>query len=523
MSAVLDDIVEQRGDEPAVIDERGSTTWRQLDERVTRLVHALRGRGLVRGDAVLAMLGNQVEFIEVTLACAHGGWLMVPVNWHWVPREVAYVLADAEARAVVVDSRWGPIVTEALAEADPDMLTVRLLTGPDASLDGFESYEEVVSASRADAIDDAQRGGPMFYTSGTTGWPKGVRSTLSTIGGPPEMLTLIAHTMAPLIGVAPGRRDVLLVCGPLYHSAQWVFGIGALCCGATVVLQHRFDAQELLELIDRHQVTNLHLVPTQMVRMLDLPEPVREAFEGSSLHRIVHGAAPCPPSVKHRMIDWVGPIVSEYYGGTEGGFLAMIDAEEWATRPGSVGRPVEIIEIVILGDDGEPLEPNQPGEIWFRNLIGSEFEYHKAPDKTAAAHRTGGLGTLGDIGFLDDEGYLFLSDRKIDMVVSGGVNIYPAEIEGVLVAHPAVADAAVFGVPNDEMGESVHAAIALRAGHTWSETLEQGITAHCREGLAGYKVPRSFEIHPALPRSEAGKLAKRDLRDPWWVGRERSI
>ena len=337
MSAVLDDIVEQRGDEPAVIDERGSTTWRQLDERVTRLVHTLRGRGLVRGDAVLAMLGNQVEFIEVTLACAHGGWLMVPVNWHWVPREVAYVLADAEARAVVVDSRWGPIVTEALAEADPDMLTVRLLTGPDASLDGFESYEEVVSASRADAIDDTQRGGPMFYTSGTTGWPNGVRSTLSTIGGPPEMLTLIAHTMAPLIGVAPGRRDVLLVCGPLYHSAQWVFGIGALL-RATVVLQHRFDAQELFELIDRHQVTNLHLVPTQMVRMLDLPEPV-EAFEGSSLHRIVHGAAPCPPSVKHRMIDWVGPIVSEYYGGTEGGFLAMIDAEIGDTDLAAWGDP----------------------------------------------------------------------------------------------------------------------------------------------------------------------------------------
>ena len=309
------------------------------------------------------------------------------------------------------------------------------------------------------------------------------------------MLTLIAHSMAPLIGVTPGRRDVLLVCGPLYHSAQWVFGLGALCCGATLVLQHRFDAEALLELIDRHGVTNLHLVPTQMVRLLDLPEPVRAAFDGSSLQRIVHGAAPCPPSVKRRMIDWVGPIVSEYYGGTEGGFLAMIDAEEWATRPGSVGRPVEIIEILVLDEDGEPLGPNQPGEIWFRNLMGSEFEYHKAPDKTAAAHRAGGLGTLGDIGFFDDDGYLYLSDRKIDMIVSGGVNIYPAEIEGVLVEHPAIADAAVFGIPNDEMGESVHAAHRTAS----------------RPRVVG---PAPSGGHGLLPRATGGIQGAPELRDP---------
>jgi long-chain acyl-CoA synthetase len=260
-----------------------------------------------------------------------------------------------------------------------------------------------------------------------------------------------------------------------------------------------------------------------MMRMLDLPEPVRLAFDGSSLQRVVHGAAPCPPSVKQRMIDWVGPIVSEYYGGTEGGFLAMIDASEWATRPGSVGRPVEIIEILILDGSGEPLGPNEPGEIWFRNLMGSEFEYHKAPEKTAAAHRSGGLGTLGDIGFLDDEGYLYLSDRKIDMIVSGGVNIYPAEIEGVLVEHPAVADAAVFGVPDDEMGESVHAALALGPGQAWSDTLRDEVTGFSRARLAGYKVPRSFEVHVALPRSAAGKLTKRELRDPWWADRGRSI
>lgn len=523
MTAILADIVAERSQEPAVIDARGTTTWSELDERVTRLVHALADRGLQTGDAVVAMLGNQVEFLEVTLACAHGGWLLVPLNWHWVPREVAYVLADADARAVVVDERWASVMSEAVDETDGPEPAAALLVGDADVPAGFERYEAALRSGSDQELTDPTRGGPMFYTSGTTGWPKGVRSSLSAIGGPPEVLTLIAHTMAPMIGVTPGGRQVQLVCGPLYHSAQWAFGVFALCCGATVVLQHRFDAAEVLQLIDTHGVTNMHLVPTQMVRMLDLPETVRDAFDGSSLQGIVHGAAPCPPSVKRRMIDWVGPIVSEYYGGTEGGFLALIDSPAWLDRPGSVGRPLPIVEIVILDDGGRPLGPNLPGEIWFRSLVGSDFEYHKAADKTASAHRAGGFGTLGDIGFFDDDGYLYLSDRKIDMVVSGGVNIYPAEIEGVLNEHPAISDAAVFGVPHDEMGESVHAALVLRDGSPWSEEFRQELDVFCRERLAGYKVPRSFEVHDALPRSEAGKLTKRQLRDPWWAERDRSI
>jgi long-chain acyl-CoA synthetase len=279
----------------------------------------------------------------------------------------------------------------------------------------------------------------------------------------------------------------------------------------------------VLELIDRHEVTNIHLVPTQMVRMLDLPAERRAAFDGSSLRFVMHGAAPCAPSVKRAMIDWVGPIVTEYYGGTEGGFLAVISAEEWLARPGSVGRPLEIIEVAIVGPEGSELPAGQPGEIWFRNLMGSDFEYHKAPDKTASAHRQGGFGTLGDVGYFDHDGYLYLSDRKIDMVVSGGVNIYPAEVEAVLAAHPAVADVAVFGVPHVEMGEAVHAALALRAGHGWSDELEADLDAYCRRELAGYKRPRSYEVHDELPRSEAGKLTKRQLREPWWSGTDRAI
>lgn len=521
MGVLLADQVAAHPDAPAVIDERGTTTWQALDERVSRLVHALRDRGLASGDRVVTLLGNQAESVEAALACAQAGWIQVPLNWHGVADEVAYVLADAEANAFIVDGRWVSVAEAALAQAPLPSLRCQIVVDGDA--DRFEPYEDVLAASRAGEIADTERGGPMFYTSGTTGHPKGVRSALAAVGGPPEVLTLIAHSMRQSLDLPPEGGGVQLVCGPIYHSAQWVFGHFALLCGATVVLQHRFDADELLTLIDRHGVTNVHLVPTQMVRMLDLPDDRRAAFSGASLRSIIHGAAPCPPGVKRRMIDWVGPVVSEYYGGTEGGFIAMISAEEWLERPGSVGRPLPIIEVAVLREDGEAVPPGEPGDIWFRNLMGSDFEYHKAPEKTAAAHRVAGFGTLGDIGYLDEEGYLFLSDRRIDMIVSGGVNIYPAEIEGVLAGHPAVADAAVFGVPHAEMGEAVHAALAIAPDAVWGPELEAEVVAHCRAHLAGFKCPRSFEVHGELPRSAAGKLTKRTLRDPWWADRDTAI
>ena len=521
---LLDALRELRGDAPAVVDARGAATWVELDDHVTRLVHALRDRGLEPGDCVVAMLGNQVELVELSLACGTGGWVLVPLNWHWVPREVAYVLADAEPAAVVVDGRFASVVAEAVAQVP---VGVRIGVGDDRPED-FESWDELLASGRSDPVEDGVKGGPMFYTSGTTGHPKGVRSALTAVGGPPEMLTLMAHAMGPALGTPPVGPDddefpVQLVCGPTYHSAQWVFTVFTLLCGATVVLQHRFDAAELLELVDEHGITNLHLVPTQMSRLLDLPDERREAFDGGSLRSVLHGAAPCPPSVKRAVIEWWGPVVTEYYGGTEGGFLAVISAEEWLERPGSVGRPLPVVEVRIVGDDGCELAPGETGEIWFRNLLGSDFEYHRAPDKTAAAHREGGFGTLGDVGHLDEDGYLHLSDRKIDMVVSGGVNIYPAEVEGVLAEHPAVADVAVFGIPDDDMGESVHAAVSLRSGRSWDESLRAELDEWCRANLAGFKRPRSYEVHDELPRVEAGKLAKRQLRDPWWVGRDRSI
>ena len=265
------------------------------------------------------------------------------------------------------------------------------------------------------------------------------------------------------------------------------------------------------------------IVPTQFLRLLIAAYRLRAAFDGSSLVTVMHGAAPCSPQVKRQMLEWWGPKVSEYYGGTEGGFISIISGEEWLRKPGSLGKPLGTVELLLIDDDGNRCVPNQPGQIYFKSLLGADFEYHNAPEKTEAAHLEPGVGTLGDIGYLDDDGYLFLSDRKIDMIISGGVNIYPAEIEGVLVGHPAVNDAAVFGIPNDEMGEEVKAAVELAEGFEPSDALAAEIVAHVREHLAGYKAPRSIDFETALPRYPTGKLYKRLLREPYWGGVGRAI
>lgn len=528
MSPLLDAALQDHPDAAAVIDAAGTTTWAQLERRVQGLIDGLRARGLVEGDSIVAMLGNQVELVELSLACMQAGWLLVPVNWHWVADEVRYVLADAAAAAVVVDARWAEVVREALATPDAPRVAVRVVVGDVAPVEDEIGVDDVLATHATAAPVEAARGGPMFYTSGTTGRPKGVRSGLSQLGGPPEIWTLMAHSLRPVLELpdgdgAGGPIAVQGICGPMYHSAQWVVSMFALLCGATLVLQHRFDAQELLRLIDRHGISHLHLVPTQMSRVLRVPQEDRDAFDGGSLHSVLHGAAPCPGSVKRGLIDWWGPIVTEYYGGTEGGFISRITAAEWLDRPGSVGRPLEVVEVVVVDEDRTPLPAGEPGDLYFRSLLGSRFEYHNAPDKTAAAHLESGFATLGDIGYLDDDGYLFLSDRRIDMIVSGGVNVYPAEIEAVLVGAGPVVDAAVFGVPDDDMGESVRAAVVLAPGARWDDAAERAVVAHCRAHLAGYKCPRSFEVRDELPRSEAGKLLKRPLRDPWWAGRDRTI
>jgi len=360
----------------------------------------------------------------------------------------------------------------------------------------------------------------MFYTSGTTGNPKGVRSSRNTAGSdiPPGIWSQVASGYSSLMTV-PGTT---VLCGPVYHSAQWAFSWLPLVSGSAVVMQHKYNSAQVLDLIDRHHATNIHLVPTQMKRLIDLPEDVKAGFDGSSLSIILHGAAPCPPAVKQQMIDWWGPKITEYYGSTEGSIVTMINSQEWMDKGGSVGTARPNIEIFIVDDDGEPCAPNESGTIYSRNSSGSGFHYHKAPEKTAAVHLQPGVATSGDVGYLDDDGYLWLSDRKIDMIISGGVNIYPAEIEGVIGGHADVADVTVIGVPNEEYGEEVKAIVVANPGVD-PDDLHDMLRTFCREQLAGYKVPRSIDFMDALPRTGTGKVQKRKLRTKYWDGHDRSM
>jgi long-chain acyl-CoA synthetase len=450
----------------------------------------------------------------VLLACSHGGWLGVPINWHFAADEVAYVLSDSGATALIVDNRFADLAERALIGDEGTDLRAHLVMGDGAS------YEQALAESSADEPADQMLGGVMFYTSGTTGRPKGVRNTSFQLGTPPEVMQLMAASMGSF-GIP--ERGRTLLCGPHYHSAQWAFSFLPLVAGSSLVMQDRFVAEETLRLIDDHEITNVHLVPTQFVRMLRVPEECRSAYRGDSLAFVLHGAAPCAPEVKRAMIEWWGPKITEYYGATEGGVVSVISSAEWLERPGSVGRPMPIVDVRIVTSDGEVAGPGEEGVIHVKSLIGQDFEYLNAPEKTAEAHSEPGYMTMGDIGYIDDEGFLFLSDRKIDMIISGGVNIYPAEIEGVLVAHPDVVDVAVIGVPDEEFGEAVKAIVQLDDSRPWSDDLQQELVDLCRSQLAGYKVPRSFDVIHDMPRSAAGKLVKRSLRQPYWEDAGRRI
>lgn len=499
--------VSTRPDAIAVDDLRRQCTWAELGDRATRIAHLLRsGFDVEAGERIALVLGNRVEFVELVMGSLLGGVFATAVNWHLTATEIAYVLDDSGAKVVFTDADH-EIVTRAAAGDRPVVLVGRHL---DQALDACST--ELLAT-------DAQAGGTMFYTSGTTGRPKGVRRAVQSSVAEQFRALAAAGTILGLDGAGPH-----LVTGPLYHAAPLGFAVMDLMNGAPLVLLSRWDERRALELIDERRVRNTHLVPTMFVRLLRLNEAERQAFDGSSLHVVLHGAAPISEAVKRRMIEWWGEVLVEYWGASEGGVVTLVDSADWLAHPGTVGRPTRTHEVFVTDPDGHELPAGEVGLLWCRNLTTDEvFEYHDDPDKTAEAFRGPGVYTIGDLGWVDDDGYVYLADRASNMIISGGVNIYPAEVEAVLIEHPAVADAAVFGVPDDEWGEAVKAAVELVEGRSPTPATERSILAFAREHLAGYKVPRSIDFESELPRQPTGKIYTRLLRDKYWADRGRSI
>jgi long-chain acyl-CoA synthetase len=480
---------------------------------VNRLVHGLRARGLAAGGVVASLLPNGAPLVTTLLAAMQAGWHYTPLNTHLTGPEVSYIVADAGVCALVADARHADVATAAAEEAGVPTAG-RVGVG---SLPGFVPFEAVLAGQPAERPAERLAGQFMQYTSGTTGRPKAVQRRIPVFD-PDAMVAALAFNLERY-DVTPGGDHVHLCTSPMYHMAPLAFAYFSLHFGHPVVLMDGWDAEGALALIERHRVTTTHLVPTQLHRLLRLPASVRARYDVSSLRHVMHAAAPCPPEVKRAILDWWGPVLYEYYGATEGGGT-MVRSEEWLRKPGTVGRPWPGAGVRVLDDAGRDLPPGEVGTVYLK--LTADFAYKDDPDKTAAGRRDGYF-TVGDVGFLDEDGYLFLRDRKIDMIITGGVNVYPAEVEAALLAHDEVADVAVFGVPDDDRGEVVQAVVEPATGSVPGPELEARLLAHCSARLARYKCPRSVAFVPALPRDPNGKLYKRKLRDPYWQGRGRSI
>ncbi|MBL8385003.1 MAG: AMP-binding protein [Burkholderiales bacterium] len=502
----------QPGKTAFVMAESGvAVTYRELEDRSNRFAQLLRSLGLKAGDHIAILLENHPRYFEICFGAHRAGIIYTAMSTRLTAGEAAYIIENCEARLLVTSRAMSGLAEELLAQTPG--VTHRLMI--DGVAPGHASYEDAVTAQSAARIADETAGGDMLYSSGTTGRPKGVWA-------PPDSPAIDA--VNPLLNICANlwginQDTVYLSPAPLYHAAPLRFCIATMRLGGTCVVMEHFDAEHYLRLVERHRVTHTQLVPTMFVRMLKLPEEARRRHDLASLKIAIHAAAPCPIPVKQQMIEWWGPVIWEYYAGTEGNGMTLVGSADWLAHPGTVGRAV-IGKLRICDDDGNEVPVGTAGTVYFAD--GRPFQYHNDAEKTAGSRNRDGWTTLGDVGYVDADGFLFLTDRKAYMIISGGVNIYPQEAENLLVTHPKVLDCAVIGVPNEEFGEEVKAVVQPRdAAELEGErarALEEELIAFCRAHLSHIKCPRSVDFTAELPRHPTGKLYKRLLRDRYWAG-----
>ncbi|MEP7111939.1 MAG: acyl-CoA synthetase [Ilumatobacteraceae bacterium] len=511
--------IESQPNKPALIMAGSgfTQTFAELDAAANRLSRLLRSVGVLPGDHVAICMENHDRYFEVLWGCRYAGAIYTACSSRLTSSELRYVVNDCEAKVFIASKYKADQAGEIIG--DTPGVDVRLML--DGTIDGYESYELAVAAQLPEPLDEGRVAGTdMLYSSGTTGRPKGVTRPFESVP-----LTTTPGGVATLLQIMFGATtdSIYLSPAPFYHAAPLRFGMGTQALGATVVAMEHFDAEWYLELIERYHVTTTQVVPTMFVRLLKLDPEVRGKYDVSSMKYIIHAAAPCPIPVKKQMIEWFGPVLHEYYAGTEGNGFTYCSSEMWLSHEGTVGTPINCV-VHICDDDGQELSRGQSGTVYFEG--GLEFEYHNDAEKTSSSRHTNGWSTLGDVGYLDDDNFLYLTDRKSNMLITGGVNVYPQETENVLVTHPKVIDVAVFGVPNDEFGEEVKAVvqpIAMPATAEESAALAKELIAYCRSQLADVKCPRSVDFRDELPRHPTGKLYKRLLKDEYWKAAGRSI
>ena len=489
------------------------STYPDLFGRALRATRGLSELGIGAGDRVALLLRNSIEFLEASVATVPIGASAVPINWHWRGEEIAHVLLDSGARALVVHADLWPAIAESVP---PGAAVVVVPADGEASTElppGAVSWPEWLQASEPWAQPPESAPVSIIYTSGTTGRPKGVVRTPATDAQREQTQALLGE----IFQLGPDERTVIPA--PMYHTAPNVYALASAMRGMDMTIMTGFDAEEFLRIVAERRVTVVQMVPTMFVRLLALPQDVRNRYDLSSLRWIVHAAAPCPPDVKRAMIEWLGPIVAEYYGSTETGPVVFCTSEEWLAHPGTVGRAIERSVVKVLDGDGDELPVGESGEVYVWLDVWPDFTYAGDEERRREVERDG-LISCGDIGYLDGDGYLYLNDRRSDMVISGGVNIYPAEIEACLLSLQGVRDCAVFGIPDEQFGEALAAHVELQDGVSLGS---EEVREHVRSKLAGYKTPQLIEFSDSLPREDSGKIFKRRLREPYWRGRERAI